>query len=237
LAFPAIVNAADTGTCAESAATNRWEGYLKSLNSMAGAEGTIENQALNICTSSTDQYRANHMYVAVDDGGAHGWDIVQAGLVHCVDLQLPNATCNNYGTHEFWAWGRESCPGLANVPPRPKYLGAFPSSSRTYTVVKTSAQWEVRVNGSVLQTVPLAAICWTPKRTEHTGESWDIRDAIGGPVGNPVRLSNAKFETTVGGVWSNMNWGTGAICNLTSDPRYSCSAPNGNAIDVWTVQP
>ncbi|MES2209822.1 MAG: hypothetical protein V4515_06515 [Chloroflexota bacterium] len=237
LLVPVAVLAADTGTCAETNFVNRWEGFLKSLPSMAGAEATLENQSLNICSSSTDGSRANHVYVALDDGGAHAFNIFQAGLVNCVDTFLPNASCNNNGTHEFWAWGRQSCPGLADVAPNPKFMGAFPGSSRTYTVLKTSTQWQVKVSGTVTETLPLASICWAPKRTEHTGESWDIRDAIGGPVGNPFRLSNATYEASVGGAWSNMNWGTGGICNLSSDARYKCNAPTGTSIDLWTVQP
>lgn len=240
--LPMVVAAADTGTCSEGSAVNRFRGHGHVLGSnvMAGAEAKIENQALNICTSGSDNDRSNHVWVAVDDNGGNSNDLVQAGMLHCIDPS--NVNCNNYGTHEFWTWGRShlasGCSGFSDVAPVNKYLGAFPATSATFSVVKTATQWQIWVNGGVQQTVSLASICWSPHRAVYVGESWDIADAIGGPVDNPVRLSSAIYEQSVGGAWSNVNWGTGAgPCNISSDARYKCTAPTTTSLDLWTVQP
>jgi hypothetical protein len=117
-------------------------------------------------------------------------------------------------------------------------MGPFPSGNQTYTVVKTATQWQFKVNGTVQESIPSSSICWASKRATWTGESWDIRDAIGGPIDNPFHLSAALYEASVGGVWSNSNWGTGGICNLApTDARYKCNAPTGTSMDLWTVQP
>jgi hypothetical protein len=238
--FPSPVRAADTGTCAESSAVNRFKGFGKVLASAAGAEAKLENQALNICTSATDNNRANHVFVAVDGNDSLANDLVQAGVMHCVNNSNPD--CTNYGTHEFWAWGRShlaaGCAGFSDVPPIQHAIAGFPGGTWAYTVLKTSSQWQVKVNGTVQETLSLGSICWTPKRALYTGESWDIRDAIGGPVDNPFHVSSAIYETSVGGVWSNVNWGTGSVCNLApTDARYKCNAPTGTSMDLWTVQP
>ena len=241
LILPQAVFAADAGPCAENNAVNRFKGFGKvtAATVMAGAEAKLENQALNICTSASDDDRSNHLWVAVDANDNFGFDLVQAGLIHCKDPV--NLNCNNYGTHEFWTWGRShlasGCSGFSDVAPVNKYLGAFPSSSTTYTVVRTAQEWDVWVNGVEEQDVPLASICWTGRRALYTGESWDSGDAIGGLVDNKFRLWNALYEQNGGGVWSNTNWGTGAVCNLNSLARYKCNAPNGTSLDLWTVQP
>jgi hypothetical protein len=237
---PMEVRAADTGSCAESASVNRFKGFAKVLASVAGAELVLENQSLNICSSASDGSRGNFIWPGIDPNDGHVWSIVQLGLGRC---QFTNyADCNNYGTHQWWAWGRDhlssGCTGFSDVAPSPRFMGAFPASSKTYTVVETATQWQFKVGGTVKEFIGTSSICWSPKRAMWTGESWDIADAIGGTAGNPFHVSGALYESTVGGAWSNSNWGTGNVCNLApTDARYKCNAPTGTSMDLWTVQP
>ena len=240
--IPTAAIAADTGNCAESNTMNRFEGRSKVLATMAGAEAILESQALNICTPNpTDNNRANHVFVGVDGNDGLDFDIVQMGMVNCQNN--PNPDCGpGDGTHRFWAWGRDSdadgCATFSDVAPSPQLYGAFPGAPKAYTVVRTATQWQFKFDSITGQSIPVGFICWAPKRALFTGESWDIKDAIGGPIGNPYRLWSAKYEQNVGGVWSNTAWGAGDVCNVApTDPRYKCNAINGTTLDLWTVQP
>ncbi|MBI3752408.1 MAG: hypothetical protein HY263_12210 [Chloroflexi bacterium] len=240
MASPEIALAADIGPCANPNAQNSFLGYGKVLSGPSGVEAVLENQALNICTSSTDNNRANHVWVAIDDNSSHSDDIIQVGLVHCVDNT--NSDCTNFGTHEFWAWGRDptapGCGSLSHVLPIPRAITGFPAASYPYTVVKTSTQYQFKVNATVQETLLLTSICWTRNRVEWSGESWDPADAIGGTSGNPFHVSSAIYELATGGAWSNSNWGTGAVCNAApTHSWYHCNAPTSTSMDLWTVQP
>jgi len=178
--------------------------------------------------------------VAVTDGGAHENDIIQVGIIKCIDGGNPQ--CDG-STDQFVAWGRSNtvsgCGTLSNVRPVPAKVGDFPGGSWKYTVFRNAQQWFFQINGQNVGPNPsLASICWAKKWAVWSGESWDRGDAIGGPVDNPFNISQAIYEATVGGVWSNANWGSGNVCNLAPTlARYKCDAPTGTSLNLWTVQP
>ena len=115
----------------------------------------------------------------------------------------------------------------------------MPGTTATYTTVRTASQWQFKQNGSVIGTVGLSSICWTPKRALWAGESWDRGDAIGGSSSNHVVVSSALYEATVGGIWGSPMFTIGTSgCTLSPTlARYKCNATSGQAVEFWTVQP
>jgi len=209
------------------------------INGVAGAEAKLENQSLNICTSATDDNRSNAIWVGIDDNGGHKYDVIQVGIGKC--KQSANPDCDAT-TNQWMAWGRShtvsGCAGFMDVKPVPAFLGDFPGGTWPYTVVRTSQQWKVQINGVTQQTIPLSSICWSKRRADWLGESWDIGDAIGGSSSDKFRVSSAIYEGSVGGVWTSESWTLGNTCNnMNLDPRWKCNVVSGSALDLWTVQP
>lgn len=64
-----LASAADTQNCLESSTVNRFAAWGRNSANVAGADATIENQALNYCSSSSDNDRGNQIWAAVDRGG------------------------------------------------------------------------------------------------------------------------------------------------------------------------
>jgi hypothetical protein len=236
LPTPALAN--HTATCSESSAINRFR-WAQRVPAQAptGARGTTEAQTLDICTHATDDDRANHVFVAVDDNGGHSWDLVQAGRITC---EGPQFACSQ-AQRKFWAWGRHSsqpgCAGMSNVPPIAQDLGAWASGTDDFIVARDGVQWEVFIDGVFQASVAQASICWTKKRALWAGETWDVGDAMGASAGNKFALTGAAYQTAVGGGWLNPAFTVNAACQNNPDvePPYFCVTPANNSMSIWAA--
>lgn len=238
-----IVAAADTATCADFSTFNKFAGNWITGSSLAGAEATIESQALNYCTpvpAGSDPTHANFVWDALDPNDSTGLSIVQIGLAHCYDVN--NLSCEiSDPTYVFRAWGRShnstGCSGFSDVLPLPFKVASMPQTTGVYTTVKTSSGYQMKLNGTVESSVALSSICWTPKRASWLGENWDRADAIGGSSGNHVVVGSALYAAQVGGIWGSPQFTTGSPCTITSLTRYKCSVTTNRSFELWTVQP
>ena len=137
-----------------------------------------------------------------------------------------------------WVAWKLPCPTAVKEGRRACVCVALGLCRARFDVVRTSQQWKVQINGVTQQTVPLASICWSKRRADWLGESWDRGDAIGGSSSNKFRVASAIYEASVGGVWTNESWTAANPCNnVTLDNRYKCDVVSGNSMDLWTVQP
>lgn len=237
MALPLGVNANHTEACSESNAVNRhrWASKVPTL-APTGVRGTTEAQSLDICTSSADDDRASTVWIAVDDNGGHPYDLIQAGRITC---ESSSAVCDQ-AQRKFWAWGRHSsqpgCQGFSNRAPVPQNIGGWVAGSDDFIVARDGTSWEVFVDGVLEQSVSQASICWTKKRALWAGETWDIGDAMGGPAGNKYALTNALYQTSVGGGWLNPGFAVNGSCENNPDiePPFYCVTSASSSLSIWT---
>lgn len=225
-----------TLACQESSAHNRHRWAQKVPTAApTGARGTTESQTLSVCTSSSDDDRSNHAWVAVDDNGGDPFDLVQAGRITCEGSQ---AACT-LAQRKFWAWGRQNsepgCSGLSDVAPIAQSLGTWSSGSDDFIVARSGGFWKVYIDGVFQNQVSEASICWAKKRALWSGETWDLGDAMGGSAGNKFALTQAAYQTTVGGSWLNPGFTPGNACQNSPDvePPFFCTTPASNSLSLW----
>jgi hypothetical protein len=197
---------------------------------VASAEAKIESISPLLCTTAGDRVHGGFAWIGV--GGSENCPecIYQMGTAKCVNLDSPSSGCN--GTFKmFYAWGRShNYGGCPDVLPFPISLGAAPSGSNTYSVVRTTTEIQFKLNGGTQTTIGNANICWTREDELYYDETYNRGDQLGGTVGDHQSYTNAIYEKTVGGSWFSPSFTT---CPSTYG-FYSCTRVNGQALDMWT---
>jgi hypothetical protein len=226
--------------CSNATTVSRFAGQARVVTGPAGgADATISDPVLDLCTGSGDLHSADHLWTAVDGNDNLGNDIVQDGVIRCAHDPNPSGTCDG-SFRAFYTWGRShlasGCSGFTDVAPVAKNFGLQPSGTPHYKVVHTSTQWQWWIAGSLVDSVPTSSVCWTGRRAVWAGESWDAGDAIGGSSLVKDTMAALEYESTVGGTWASPGLATGASCNVNSNASvYHCVAASSNSIQIWTV--
>jgi len=233
--FAPVVAAADAINCTSEGGVNRWSGHSIS-GVFHGNSGTAEGQDLHQCNNPAFiEVNGTFYWTNVEHGGTFN-DIVQVGMAKCRE---PGVYCSS---SMFYArgWGRQhttpGCSGLSDVAPTtiPVSL-AWNGASRDYKVYHLNNRWRMFVGLTEVYSVPEASICWYPGVASWFGESWDIGDAIGGSVGNHLRVTETNTTSceNCGFVYTNFN--ASAACNygVVSGP-YFCDLIDTRTLDIWT---
>ncbi len=240
LILPPTTSATHTVACSESSGHNRFSAAWKvPAAAPTGVRGTTEGQALDVCTSGTDDDRANLIWVSIDPNNGDANAVIQAGRGNC---KSPSADANDCFLRQmrWWAWGRtqgqSGCgTGVNTVAPHVIEISTWSSGTDGFIVARNGTNWQVFVDGFLEDFVSQASICWTKARATWTGESWDAGDAIGGSAGNNFAMTGAAYQTSVGGGWLSPGFVSGANCNLRS-AKYECVTPSSTSVIYWTTQ-
>jgi hypothetical protein len=225
--------AAANAPCQDVGAAHTFAGAQTSHALVSGAEASISYFASLLCTStgtSTDDIRGTFTWVGVEIPGSGG-AIVQIGLGKC--KEAPNPFCD--GTYKmFYAWGRPAGGGCVARTPAPAFLGAAPTGTHTYTVVRTSTKVSFKLDGVEQTSIPIANVaCWTGTASAFVGEVWDRGDQLGGVVASHQQMRIALEEQAVGAAWASPGFSS---CNTPNqNPSiYKCSRVGARSLDLWT---
>ncbi len=194
-----------------------------------GAEARIESNVPLLCTGPNQGYSGSFTYVAAEISGGT-LSIVQIGVGKC---NAPYNWCT--GSYRiFYAWGRDSSTGTCTSDrgPAGQDLGPAPSGVHTYTVYRTTTQVVFKVDGAIVETVPIANVsCWNGDNFSATGEVTDYSDQLGGSAANHQNITAMKFQTSVGGTWTS----TSVISCASDIPGFfDCQRISNTAVDIWT---
>ena len=233
--FPTSVAATHVQACSESSVHNRYAGYrITSAFTVTGVEGRTDDVTLAICTSSSDDDRANAVWVSIAPSDSTGNSIIQAGRVKCL-LPAGSILCN--GTNKvFWAWGRErgsaGCFDFTNVAPTGQLLGSWSSGTDVWRVTRDGNNWNIARDGGIVDNIPASFICWNLGNAwrQWEAESWDFGDALGGDLAVKYDLDQAHFRTS-NGIWHTA--GFTSPCNTVSSPPGKCSVSTNTKIRIW----
>jgi hypothetical protein len=230
------VAATHTAACSEASAVNRFSFHFKiPAPAPTGVRGTMENQALDVCSHATDDDRANLIWVSIDPNAPDPNAVFQAGRGNCKTNDVND--CDQVQMR-WWSWGRtqnmSGCGNVNSVAPH-VHLIANGQGTDQFIVARDGVSWEVFLNGFLEASVAQASVCWTKVRATWTGESWDAGDAIGGSAGNKYAVTSAAYQTTVAGAWLNPGFVAGANCPFRSN-KYECVSPTNNSLSFWTDQ-
>lgn len=235
LAVQPVAAVAPNSTCG-GLTPNFFAGYDNAAAGAAGAESTFETVNPLLCTGpDSGGQHGSSTWVAVTGPAGYSLSIYQVGTIKCVDPTNPN-TCDG-AFRTFTAWGRDhGAPGCAQTQllsraPVPVKEGNVPATSAKYTVVKSAATVQFKVNGTTVESIAASEICWIAAGPSYYGEVFDSGDQLGGTVGDTLRFTNALYEPSVGGAWSSP--GFTAPCS-TQDAPYNCRRLAGNSIEIWT---
>ena len=140
------------------------------------------------------------------------------------------------GTYKmFYAFGRDQGVGTCTTTRAavPASLGAAPTGSHTYTVVRTSSLVLFQLDGVTQHSIAISNVsCWSGNTVAYVTETWDHGDQAGGTVGDHQTVNSALYEATVGGAWSSPAFPN---CNIMSPlTSYNCTRNAGNSVDIWT---
>jgi hypothetical protein len=230
---PAVV-AADAINCTGESGVNRWSGH--SIGGVFhGNSGTAEGQDLHQCNNpALIEINGTFYWTNVEHGGTFN-DIVQVGMAKC--RQPINCSSNMFYVR---GWGRQhttpGCSGFSDVAPVtiPVSL-SWNGAARDYKVYHLNNRWRMFVGLNEVYSVAEASICWYPGLASWFGESWDIGDAIGGSLGNHLRVTETNRTSceNCGFVYTSFN--ASAACNYgTVSGPFFCDIINGTTLDVWT---
>lgn len=213
---------------------NFFAGQIKSVTGLTGTRGTIEGQSLSLCTAPLNPDSGSQTWVAVTGPSGYPLSIVQIGVIRC--LNPANGLVCDGTMRYFWTWGRDQtapgCNSYLNRDPIAMSLGSA-SGTFDYIVAKTTTQYRVYRAGVLEASVPNSEICWTPSRAMWMGEAFNHGDQIGGQAGNKQYVSGARYQTSVGGVWQNPNFG-GSVCSISMNPFF-CEIATTDQVNLWTV--
>lgn len=236
LALVAPVAAVDAQNCADADYHNRWSGH-GIAGAFHGNSGTADGQDLKQCLNPVVPIEKNgtFYFTNVERGGTFN-DIVQVGMAKC---RQPGTTC---GSSMFYArgWGRTSstpgCSGKTDVFPTMTPVSlSWNGAARDYKVYHQNNAWRMFIGTNEVYNVAESEICWTPGVASWFGESWDIGDAIGGSVGDHLRVTSTNTTAAENGGFTFTGFNAAAACSygIVSGPFF-CDIINGTTLDVWT---
>lgn len=227
-----MVSASDSANCSESGYKYRFRGYVTDVwpDHRFGMRSIIDYQGLNQCTNPrVGEGSASLAWIGLEgpDGPDHD-NVVQIGIGVC---RSPTIACST-ATRDWWAWGREECPGLMDVVPTPHFLGTL-SGGTLYSVSLHDGAFHLTTGSGVHIDVGTGQVCWNPVDATSTTESWDFGDALGGSAANHLGFSSLAFQTSEGGAWLALS---PASCNVTAgNSIFKCTGlGGGHKIEVWT---
>jgi hypothetical protein len=232
---PASAFATHVQACSESSTNNRFAAYYTGGGSLDinGAAGRTDDLTLSVCTSATDNNRANSVWVGVEPKiNPLGSSIVQAGRVKC--KQSSGLLCNQTN-RKFWAWGRDpgspGCSGWTRVVPTGRLIGSWSSGTDSWIVSKDGSAWHIYDNGGLVDSLSTSSICWSTVGSyqAYAGESWDLGDAIGGETAAKFRLDNAQ-KRVAGQSWTTA--GFTSPCTYQDYPG-RCQVLTNTSLDIW----
>jgi hypothetical protein len=230
-----VLAVAPNGPCGPTTLQSYYDGadgVQTGHNGVAGASASISSYSSLLCTTASDNDKGSFTFVAVGNANAgSGYSVYQFGLAKCSDPDYIVCT----GSYRiFYAWGRELNDGngaCTEAKPSPRDLGAAPSGTHNYEVVRTSTLVKFILDGTTIHSIAASNIsCWTSTGMNYTGESWDTGDEIGGVVGVHQNLSGALYETSVGSSWTSPSF---VSCSGWPQ-QYDCLRVNGQRVEIWT---
>lgn len=233
--FVSVVYGADAQNCTSESGKNRWSG--QGLNgAFHGNSGTAEGQDLHQCLNPfLVENNGTFYFTNVEHGGTFS-DIVQVGMAKCREL---GTFCHS---DMFYArgWGRSSstpgCAGKTDVFPTMTPVSlTWNGAARDYKVYHQTNQWRMFIGTTMVFSVAESEICWAPGLASWFGESWDTGDAIGGSVGDHLRISSTNTASVENGGFTFTGFNAAAACTygVVSGP-YFCDLINGTTLDIWT---
>ena len=234
-ASPAYAVGPDTAVCANAGISHHTAGVeTADANQKHGVSGTIDGQALHMCTSpGLVEVSASFGWVALGDGGTSGDVIMQLGLGVCRDPL--NGQCQDTMTY-FYAWGRDaSAPGCTGVSHRiasPIRLTGYDGAAHDYKVYHQSNQYRFLVGSTQKTYVPEGDVCWMPNRAWWFSETWDDGDALGGSAGNHLTTALTNYANLEDGgfFWTNLS----GSCRFNPAAPYHCQIASTTSFDTWT---
>lgn len=231
------VLAADAQACTSESGHNRWSG--EGLNgAFHGNSGTAEGQDLHQCNNpALIEINGTFYWTNVEGGGGFN-DIVQVGMGKCRE---PGTFCSSDMGY-FRGWGRTGktsgpCAGFSDVAPTtiPTFVVGWNGGPRDFKVYHLNNAWRMFVGTTQVYSVAESSICWTPVKASWFGESWDIGDAIGGTLGDHLRITETNTASAEGGGFTYTSLNPNAACNYgTVSGPFFCDIINGTTLDIWT---
>ena len=230
--LPSFVIASDYASCSESGYKYRFRGYATSSWSghRWGIRSVLDYQGLHQCSSPrTGEGSSSLAWVGLEGPeGPQGNNVVQLGIGVC---RSPTTACSTV-TRDWWAWGREDCPGLADRIPTVTFLSTL-SGGTSYSVSLHDGAYHLTTGSGVHIDVGTGQVCWSPVDATATTESWDFGDALGGSTVNRMDFGSLAFQTTESGAWQSLS---PSSCNIQApEAVFKCvGLGTGHEIQVWT---
>jgi len=235
--------AAPQANCVDWTAVNRHAGIVRDVYdwSARGVKATIDPYGYTMTHCSNAGIFPNNgasAWVAITPGSGNSYHnnehaIIQIGIINCDDPLY--AACNGTGYRYFWAIG--GCGNPTQESPYPRDLGAAGAGPHEYEVYKSSdGYWHLHLDGyhkvGFVGADEGSVNCWQhgDKEASWYGETLDGGDqysAAGATGVERLQFRDARYQSTVGGAWTNPGWSD------PCDPGATNSTVFDHKCNVW----